>query len=179
MKAADTTEESMAAALETANAIRADLKANGDTEAYFDTVMAEKSEDPGSQSQPDGYIFGSGEMVTEFYDGAKALAEGEISEPVKSSYGYHIILRLPIDPAAQAAKDKYATLQMEATVDQWVADAKVERTADYDKLDPENDYGKLTEVRADIMKAMQAAFAPQETAPVESGTPAPTATPAG
>lgn len=177
--AEDKTDEAMAAALDTANAIRQDLKDNGDTEAYFDTVMAEKSQDPGSQSNPDGYVFGAGEMVDAFYQGAAALSVGQISDPVQSSYGYHIILRLGVDPSSQEAKDKYADVEMEKAVDQWVADAKTETTAAYDQFDPENDYGKLTEVRAQVMAAMQAAFAPQETTPAETEPPAPTATPAG
>ena len=60
----------------------------------FDKLMAEKSEDPGSHSQPDGYLFTEGQMVTEFYEGTLALEVGEISEIVESQYGYHIILKV-------------------------------------------------------------------------------------
>lgn len=42
------------------------------------------------------YVFGPGVMVEEFYNGAQALAEGEVSDPIQSSYGYHIILRRPL-----------------------------------------------------------------------------------
>ena len=42
------------------------------------------------------YVFGPGVMVEEFYNGTQALAEGEVSDPVQSSYGYHIILRRPL-----------------------------------------------------------------------------------
>ncbi len=62
----------------------------------FDSLMAEFSEDPGSQSQPDGYIFTKGEMVPEFEEATKGLQPNEISELVKTSYGYHIIKRLPL-----------------------------------------------------------------------------------
>ena len=35
-------------------------------------------------------------MVTEFYEGAKALEENGISDIVRTSYGFHIIKRLPL-----------------------------------------------------------------------------------
>lgn len=36
-------------------------------------------------------------MVAEFEDACSALAEYQVSEPVKSSFGYHVIIRLPLD----------------------------------------------------------------------------------
>lgn len=65
--------------------------------ADFKALMMEHSEDPGKEQSPDGYVFAEGEMVTEFYEGTKALAENGISEVIPSSYGYHIIKRLPLD----------------------------------------------------------------------------------
>lgn len=59
--------------------------------------MNQYSEDTGLSNNPNGYTFTEGQMVTEFYDGAKALAEDEVSELVKSSYGYHIIKRVKLD----------------------------------------------------------------------------------
>ncbi len=41
------------------------------------------------------YTFTYGEMVTEFEDTSFKLKENEISEPVKTQFGYHVILRLP------------------------------------------------------------------------------------
>lgn len=48
------------------------------------------------ESSPDGYVFTEGEMVDAFYQGTKALEVGGISDPIKSSYGWHIIQRLPL-----------------------------------------------------------------------------------
>lgn len=86
--------------------------------ADFDALMAEKSEDPGSKSQPEGYLFidtakvgnnsdelmlyqqysqqGSpvGVMVEEFTAGTAALEVGHVSDIIETSYGYHIIKRL-------------------------------------------------------------------------------------
>ena len=65
--------------------------------ADFKALMAEHSEDPGKEQSPDGYVFTEGEMVPEFYEGTKALEENGISDVIESSYGYHIIKRVPLD----------------------------------------------------------------------------------
>ena len=62
----------------------------------FDALVKEFSEDPGSQSQPDGYVFTSGEMVPEFENCVRGLGMDEIGF-TETSYGYHIIKRLDLD----------------------------------------------------------------------------------
>ena len=76
----------------TANAIYQKAK-NGDD---FDELIALHSSDEGSKYYPEGYVFTYGEMVPEFEKTAFELKENEISKPVKTSYGYHIIKRLPL-----------------------------------------------------------------------------------
>ncbi len=72
-----------------AEKIYADIKA-GTTD--FDTAMNTYSEDPGLATNPDGYTFGKGQMV-EIFETTSFNAEiGEISEPVLSDFGWHIIL---------------------------------------------------------------------------------------
>lgn len=61
----------------------------------FEALITELNEDPGENAET-GYTFGEGEMVDEFYQGAKALKVGEISKPVKTTYGYHVIKRYPL-----------------------------------------------------------------------------------
>ena len=169
--------DAMAAALEKADAIRAELKAAGDTQEKFDELMSANSEDvnpyTGEQNcPPEGYTFGPGEMVPSFEAGTKALAMGAVSEPVASDYGYHIILRLDV-------KEAYADAKTDALMDEWMETALVETTEAYDTLDVEAYYTKLGELRTAIQEKM---FPQPEATPAPSGTPeaspAPQATPA-
>ncbi|NLY43823.1 MAG: hypothetical protein GX066_07625 [Clostridiaceae bacterium] len=57
----------------------------------FDKLMNEFGQDPGVKSNPEGYTFTRGQMVKEFEDTAFSLKQGEVSKPIKTSYGYHII----------------------------------------------------------------------------------------
>ena len=65
----------------------------------FAVVAAELSEDTGSAAQGgDLGLFGKGMMVAEFESAAFALASGELSDPVRSPYGYHLIEVTDIEP---------------------------------------------------------------------------------
>ncbi len=58
----------------------------------FETVAKEVSLDkPSAANGGDVGYFSRGQMVPEFERGAAALKVGEISKPVKTSFGYHII----------------------------------------------------------------------------------------
>ena len=60
----------------------------------FAEIAKSNSDDKGSaQRGGELPLFGPGEMVPEFEQAAFALAEGEISAPVQSMYGWHIIYR--------------------------------------------------------------------------------------
>ena len=45
-------------------------------------------------------LFLPGSMVAEFEDAVKAQEEYQVSDPVESNYGYHVIVTLPLDPDA-------------------------------------------------------------------------------
>lgn len=64
----------------------------------FEEILAAEGEDPGMTNYPDGYYFTDGEMVESFENGTKALQPYELSDVIESPYGYHIILRLPLEP---------------------------------------------------------------------------------
>lgn len=69
----------------------------------FDEMITNLSEDPGSASQPDGYIFTDGDMVPEFYDAVASVKPGEFAM-CQSSYGYHVVQRLAIEGDAKYAE---------------------------------------------------------------------------
>lgn len=62
------------------------------------------------------YVFGPGVMVQEFYDGAMALEPGQVSDPVLSVFGYHVILRRPLraDDTVTTAQGSFAARSMVA-----------------------------------------------------------------
>lgn len=90
-----------------AQALIDQITANPST-ATFNALISAYNEDPGMSSNPYGYLFTEGEMVTEFENAVKALGEYEYTlNPVKTSYGYHVIMRLP----AQSHPDILAAYQ--------------------------------------------------------------------
>jgi hypothetical protein len=114
--------------------------------ALFDELMDEYTEDTGYAYYPDGYIFSDGEMVEAFEDAVKALDENYgLSEIVESEYGYHIILRIPVNPDATAGTDSYgnayslrniaASEQFSGLMDAWMDAADVQWNDGFETLD--------------------------------------------
>ena len=94
-------EETIAAQEQKAREIAAELQAIEDPQqllARFAELKEEYCEDTGKVTYPDGYTFTPGTMVTEFEDACNALADYQVSDPILTSYGYHIIIRLTLDP---------------------------------------------------------------------------------
>ena len=94
-------EETVAAQEQKAKEIAAELQAIDDPQlllARFAELKEEYCEDTGKVPYPDGYTFTPGTMVTEFEDTCNALEDYQVSDPVLTSYGYHVIIRLPLDP---------------------------------------------------------------------------------
>ena len=87
---ADATDAQWAAALAKAEVLRAEA-VKPDADWY---ALAEESDDPGSKTR--GGSLGwfdptSSSFVQAFTDAVAALKVGEVSEPVKSEFGYHVI----------------------------------------------------------------------------------------
>lgn len=61
----------------------------------FSTLAKENSDDTGTASEGGQLTFSKDQVLDEFWTAASSLEDGEFTaEPVKSSYGYHIILRI-------------------------------------------------------------------------------------
>lgn len=90
----------------------------------FDALMNEFSEDPGLAANPDGYVFGSGEMVAEFENCVEALDMNAIGF-AESDFGYHIIKRLPVDKSEMADKAEASLKSKRLTeaMNEWKAQA--------------------------------------------------------
>lgn len=76
-------------ALQLANQVREQLVANP---KQFESLVTKHSDDPGAAlNKGDLGFFTPGRMVKPFSDAAFALKPGDISQPVLSEFGYHII----------------------------------------------------------------------------------------
>lgn len=111
----------------------------------FKELKDKYTEDPGAPNYPNGYCFTNGQVVDEFETAAKGLSEYQVSDPVKSKYGYHIILRLPTTPndeVSYVSDGVYRTLRYYAAVDRyntlvgsWIQTADVQWQGKFKNLD--------------------------------------------
>jgi peptidyl-prolyl cis-trans isomerase C len=116
---------------EEAKAIIAELK-NG---ADFAELAKQKSTDPGASEGGDLGYFPKDEMVPEFAEAAFKLDKGQISEPVHTRFGWHVIKvedkRERQVPAFDQVKEQLATHLVRKAQAELItklrADAKVER----------------------------------------------------
>ncbi len=175
-------DEEKAQAKAKADDLRRQLKDAGDDEAKFDELMAQYSEDGRDPETnelyyPEGYTYiYSGQMVPAFEEGALALAQGEISDPVESDFGYHIILRIPVD-REQAAADCTSDYKFYQLTQQWMDQAEVVTTKAYDELDPKAFWDRLQSI-VEARAAARATPTPEPSAqPSAEPSAAPSAEP--
>ena len=97
------TEADWSAALAEAEKVRQELVGGGD----WTEVAAEYSDDTGTkESGGDLGTVSKGQMVPEFEESVFSLAKDEISQPIKTTYGYHIIQVTGITEAKQYTLDE-------------------------------------------------------------------------
>ena len=81
----------------------------------FAAIVKAESDDPGSKESGGVYTFGRGKMVPAFEKAAFALKENEISQPVKTNYGYHVIQLMKRVPVTfEASRQMIAGHRIEA-----------------------------------------------------------------
>jgi foldase protein PrsA len=70
-----------------------DIKAKIDKGAKFEDMAKQYGTDGTKDNGGDlgYYAYDTQELIPEFMEGAKKVKEGEVSEPVKTSFGYHLI----------------------------------------------------------------------------------------
>ena len=131
-------------ALELAEGLHAQIIAydGDDLEAFFTDLVAQHGEDPGAVARPEGYIFTVYDMVAEFEQGTRDLDFGEVSEPVQTSYGYHIIYRLPVDYDATPTSWQNGSLRisvayelLQIDIENWQLEMEIVHSSNYESLD--------------------------------------------
>lgn len=183
------TEEQKAEKLAKAQSLREQLLTytdNAALEAAFDTMMTENSEDTGLSMYPQGYTFVYGDFGNDAFESAsQALGEYEVSEVVESSSGYHIILRLPLDPeespisASNGAtlRSTAAQAMFQANITSWTEEAKVVETNECKSLNIEKLFAKAVqkpaETEAPVEEVTEAPAEDATEAPAEDATEAP------
>lgn len=117
---------------ETAKEVIQKIKDGGD----FEALAKEYSTEPVAQDTGgDLGWFGPGKMLQEFEDAAYALKKGELSEPVKTSYGYHVIELLDTRKAESEKTEEELKAEIENSLKGVLFEAKLQeliKAADVD-----------------------------------------------
>lgn len=120
-------------------ALAQDIRKRLDAGEDFASLAVQYSDDSGSKTAGGelGWYARGGGFVQEFEDAAFALQAGQISDPVKTQFGYHIIQVEERDPNRELDAYTVAQKKQEA-FDKWLADiraaANIVRNWTLDKL---------------------------------------------
>jgi len=122
------------------------------TAANFADLAKKHSEEPGANvSGGDLGWFGTGVMVQAFEDKAMAMQKGEISDPVETSFGYHIIYKEDVRPLQDVR----------------VRIAAFRKLQESDVLPPQDEW-KVTDLTGKQLKSAQIDFDPNSGSPLVS-----------
>ncbi len=112
----------------------------------FVTVAEELSANPPKDEEVGGTIifedlgwFGEGSMVETFEAAAKALEVGEISDPVQTSFGWHVIQLLgrDVQPRSQTSLDQLREQEFQIWITKKRAEYEINISPDWISLVPE------------------------------------------
>lgn len=98
------TEEEIAKLDEEAKAKATEISEAIKSGKNFDDYIDQSTEPGAVERKGDLGYFGKGQMVPEFEEAVFAMKKGEISEPVKTQYGYHIIKLVDKKDSLEALK---------------------------------------------------------------------------
>ena len=118
-----------------------EIQARAENGEDFDELRAQYDGDAAGQP-PEGYFFTYQTMVLPFEETSFALEPGEISAPVETSYGYHIILKLEITEEDVYTNYELFTTNTTMMLDMLIADEietlDVKYASNYDLLTVQN-----------------------------------------
>jgi len=112
-----------------ADEIYAQLKAGAD----FATLAKKSSDDPGSKNTGGKLTISKGQTVPEFDKVSFELNKGELSKPVKTQYGYHVIQAVsdvrkatltPLDKARATIRTTLLQQKRNEEMQAWVEDLR-------------------------------------------------------
>jgi parvulin-like peptidyl-prolyl isomerase len=124
------------------------------TPGNFQDLARRFSTDPSAEQN--GGDLGSrpaSEFVPEFAEAAVALVPGEISEPVESQFGWHVILLVakgvqPIDEVRQQLLDDASSQAYRTWLQGTIADSEIDVNPRYGRFDP--DTGRVLSIRGTV-----------------------------
>jgi peptidyl-prolyl cis-trans isomerase C len=127
-----------------------ELRARAEKGEDFAALVKQYSDDPGSKSNGGEYTFSKGQMLPEFEAASFSMKVNQISDPVETRFGYHVIKLLEILPAST---EEFA--KAESSIHEYLTEQGL--PAYFDKL----------KAASDVKILDQAGATP------DSGTPAP------
>ncbi|SNT72932.1 peptidylprolyl isomerase [Paracoccus seriniphilus] len=112
-----------------------EIKSELDGGADFGTLAEERSTGPSGPNKGDLGWFTAEQMVPPFAEAVKALDKGEVSDPVKTDFGWHVIklndTRLREAPTLDEVREQVIQMvrrgKVEAAIESIVAEAKIEK----------------------------------------------------
>ncbi|MGK7753164.1 MULTISPECIES: peptidylprolyl isomerase [unclassified Roseovarius] len=112
-------------------------------DADFAALARERSTGPSGASGGDLGWFGAGDMVAPFFDAVAALEPGEVSDPVETQFGWHVITlaetRNKERPALDTVREELTSQLQQGALQSFIeglkSDAEIDQV-DLEEIDP-------------------------------------------